>query len=162
MRIALIALIISTVGACSLVSHDSERKTCAGKFDLNELKEPLGSSITLQEKMQSAMRAKQPVRLQEVTRAAEWIDDWDLMAQVRSNTPEAELNGFTQTAGYCWDGRPGTREPVPEGFYLFFRDHVPVQKVRWFGDSMPIKLMRGVSLTPQSQLVISYSQLVPA
>ncbi|GAB2561999.1 hypothetical protein [Nocardia heshunensis] len=162
LRLALITLMLSATGACSLVSHDSGRAACAGEFDLNSLKEPLGSSPALGQELRRAVHDKNPVRLDELTGAAGWTEDWDLMADVASNTPEAELNGIVQTPGHCWKGLPAVQTPVPEGFYLFFKDRVPVQKVDWRGDSKPINLSYGVSLNPQSQLVASGRGLGPA
>ncbi|WP_433670649.1 hypothetical protein ACQP06_04405 [Nocardia sp. CA-136227] len=162
-RLALIVLMLPVVGACSLASRDSGRQACAGEFDLHALGEPLGSSTALDAQMRHALYEKKPVRLEELTRAAGWGDGWDLMAQVGSNTQDAVLNEFTQTPGYCWDGLPGVKMPVPEGFYLFFNNHVPVQKVTWHADAMPIQLMRSaISLTPQSELVIRGNEFVPA
>ncbi|MFE3188773.1 hypothetical protein ACFXHA_07160 [Nocardia sp. NPDC059240] len=161
-RLALISLMLPILGACSLVSNDSSRQNCAGQFDLNVLTEPLGPGLALSTTMRAALHDKQSVRMEELTRAAGWSDGWDLMAQVRSNTQTADLNGFTQTPGYCWDGLPRVKEPVPEGFYLFFKDHVPVQKVDWRGDSMPIQLRNNASLTPQSQLVVNGDRFAPA
>lgn len=162
LRLALITLMLSAVGACALVQRDESRTSCSGEFDLNGLKEPLGSSTALYAQMQRAVRDKNPVQLADLTRAVGWTDDWDLMADVGAGTKEAELNGFTQTPGYCWKGLPAVRYPVPEGFYLFFRNRVPVQKVAWRGDSMPMELRTGVSLTPQTPLVVQWAKLGPA
>ncbi|WP_433592802.1 hypothetical protein [Nocardia sp. CA-145437] len=162
MRLALIALIVPMAGACSVVSHDSSTQSCAGEFDLTELREPLGSSVALLAEMQRAKRDRQPARMEDLTRAAGWADGWDLMADVHSSTREPVLNGLTQTPGYCWKDLPAVREPVPEGFYLFFKDRVPVQRVDWRADSAPLNLRTGTTLTPQTQLAVSGPGLAPA
>lgn len=162
MRLAAVALLLPILGACSHISNGSGNKSCAGQFDLGGLGEPLGSSTALYAEMRKALHAGQPIRMDELTRAAGWADGWDTMADVGSNTNEDVLNGIAQTPGYCWSGLPGVKMPVPEGDYLFFKDHVPVQKVHWRGDTLPLTLRVGVSLTPQSELAVSGPRFAPA
>ncbi|WP_327115390.1 hypothetical protein OHB12_01395 [Nocardia sp. NBC_01730] len=130
--------------------------------------ETLGSGTRFTEELGKAARDSDSVTLIEVTRAAGWTDGWERMVDVQPAMDPEDLSRAAQAnvAPGCWKGIPAKQDSsteVPWGYYLFFANNRPVQKIIWTGDKKPLRLNDRLALAPPSVLIRDpKGRLVPA
>jgi hypothetical protein len=169
----LVATLVPMLSGCigPFASSPSPELPCnAEVVNFNGKLETLGSGTRFTEALGKAGRDSNSVTLIDVTRAAGWADGWERMVDVQPGMDPEDLSraAMANVAPGCWKGIPdkvdySSNSAVPSGYYLFFADNRPVQKVLWTGDKKPLRLNDRLALTPPSVLIRDPEEgLIPA